>query len=131
MATKNSEKSVEQYKAHASAIEARADKAPVLLAEVLQQMGLSGPRVPAEHLKGQTITIYRAKPFQSSFNKDRNAWFCVFSYEPGGELFTTVLGGTAVVEILEAFAALGGDQPLTVTIDWVESGAFGGYYQLS
>lgn len=109
-----------------------ADKAqPALsLTKVLQEMGLSGPRVPAEQLVDTTFTILRGKPFQSSFQEDAHAWFCVCKAKDGGEVFTTVLGGQAVVDILDALVATGLTNPLEVTLRQVSGGRFGRYYVL-
>jgi len=102
----------------------------VSLAAMLQEMGLSGPRVPAEQLVDQTFTILRGKPFQSSYNEDAHAWFCVCQEQGGGDVFTTVLGGMAVVDILDALVATGMTNPLEVTLRLVVGGRFGRYYVL-
>jgi hypothetical protein len=109
-----------------------ADKAQpaVSLTKVLQEMGLSGPRVPADQLVDTTFTILRAKPFQSSFSEDAHAWFCVCQAKDDGEVFTTVLGGQAVVDILDALVATGMTNPLEVTLRQVSGGRFGRYYVL-
>lgn len=109
-----------------------ADKAQpaVSLAKILQEMGISGPRVPAEQLVDDTFVILRAKPFQSSFNEEAHAWFCVCQAKGGEEVFTTVLGGQAVVDILDALVSTGITNPLEVTLRQVAGGRFGRYYVL-
>ena len=111
-------------------IESSLDAKPVKLAEILEKMGLSGPRIPAADLVGKTFIIYRGRSFRSSFKDQENAWFCVCAMPKTGELFTVVLGGKAVVDILEALALDGWRQPLEVTLNEVKGGRYGKYYIL-
>lgn len=104
--------------------------APYPLSEILKKLGLSGPRVPAEQLVGQPFVILAAKTFGSAYDPRRHAYFCVCAYATTGETFTTVLGGWAVVDILDAVANSGFDQPLQVTLRQVEGGRYGRYYVL-
>ena len=117
---------------HRPALAYVADKAQpaVSLTKILQEMGLSGPRVPAEQLVDVTFTILRAKPFQSSFNEEAHAWFCVCQEKGSSEVITTVFGGQAVVDILDALVATGLTNPLEVTLRRVSGGRFGRYYVL-
>ena len=104
---------------------------PVIsLEKVLSEMGISGPRVAAEQLIDQTFVILRAKAFQSSFNEQAHAWFCVCKDKDTGDVFTTVLGGMAVVDILDALVTTGMRNPLEVTLRRVSGGRFGRYYVL-
>ena len=104
---------------------------PVIsLEKVLNEMGISGPRIAAEQLVDQTFIILRAKPFQSSFNEEAHAWFCVCKDKSTGVVFTTVLGGMAVVDILDALATTGMHNPLEVTLRKVAKGRYGRYYVL-
>jgi len=103
-------------------------KEPVELSTILAAMGLSGARIPAEELKDARFTILGAKAFQSSFQQDAHAYFCVCALEDTGEVITTVLGGQACVEILDALAAQHFDQPLKVTLRYKVGGAYSGYY---
>lgn len=115
---------------HEVAIVANQEKAPVVLAEYLQKMGLTGPRVAAQELIDHEFTILRAKPFASAFKEGAHAWFVVCRDALTDEVFTTVLGGAAIVEILDALANAGFDAPLTVTLKWVPGGKFNGYYTI-
>ncbi len=103
---------------------------PVLLAGILQEMGLSGPRIPASELVDRTFIITGAKPFESSFKGGEHAWFCVCVDPELGEVFTTVLGGLAVVDIIDALAKAGLSAPLQVTMRQVQGGRYGRYYVL-
>ncbi len=103
---------------------------PIVLADILKQMGLSGPRVPADQLVDTTFTILGAKQFASAFPGSDHAYFVVARSEATEETFTTVLGGQAVIDILDALVLAGFDQPLTVTLRWNEGGKFNGYYSL-
>lgn len=107
------------------------DEQPVVLATVLQEMGLAGPRIPAEQLKYKKFKIVRAKPFMSSYDESKQCYFCVIYLEGDSNPYTTVLGGGAVVDIIQAYIASGGKKPLMVMLDFIEGGRWGGYYQLS
>jgi len=122
---------VTPYDAHAAQIVADRDAEPLVIADVLKQMGLSGLRIPATELRGKTFTILRAKPFMSSFDASKDAWFCVILLPDDDDTYTTVLGGEAVVDILAAVAKAEYERPLQVTLEWIEGGRYGGYYQFS
>lgn len=109
-------------------IVADASAAPVVLADVLREMGMAGIPVKARELVGHTLIISRAKPFASSFDPTSDAWFVVARDLDTNNDVTTVLGGAAVVEILEAYANHGNGAPLQVKLAWNEGGSFSGYY---
>ncbi len=111
-------------------LEAPKDAKPVVLREVLEEMELIGPHVKAEDLKGQTFSIYKAQPFKSMGKKGGNAYFCHCLDQEKAEIFTTTLGGQAVVEMLELYFKHGPGAPIQVTLNWQEGGEFGGYYTL-
>ena len=102
----------------------------VSLTKLLNDMGLAGVRVPASELIDRKFLIIRAKPFQSAYNEEAHAWFCVCIDPDINEVFTTVLGGKAVVDILDALTATGIDNPLEVTLRQVMGGRYGRYYIL-
>jgi hypothetical protein len=102
----------------------------VSLTKLLNDMGLAGVRVPASELIDRKFLIVRAKPFQSAYNEEAHAWFCVCIDPDINEVFTTVLGGKAVVDILDALTATGIDNPLEVTLRQVKGGRYGKYYVL-
>jgi hypothetical protein len=102
----------------------------VSLTKLLNDMGLAGVRVPASELIDRKFMIIRAKPFQSAYNEEAHAWFCVCIDPDINEVFTTVLGGKAVVDILDALTATGIDNPLEVTLRQVKGGRYGKYYIL-
>jgi hypothetical protein len=102
----------------------------VSLTKLLNDMGLAGVRVPASELIDRKFLIIRAKPFQSAYNEEAHAWFCVCIDPDVNEVFTTVLGGKAVVDILDALTATGIDNPLEVTLRQVKGGRYGKYYVL-
>ena len=111
-------------------LESAKDEAPVILRAVLEEMDLIGPHVKAKDLVGQTFSIYRAGAFDSIGEKGGSAYFCHCVDLKNGEMFTTTLGGQAVVDLLELYFKHGPGSPIQVTLDWVESGAFGGYYTI-
>ena len=103
---------------------------PVKLAEILQKMGLSGPKIETAALVDHTFTITGGKSFPSSFQAGEHAYFVVARDEATGEVFTTTLGGMAVITILDALVAAGFDRPLTVTLRWNTGGKYSGYYTI-
>jgi hypothetical protein len=106
------------------------NKDVVELGSILQAMGLNGPRIPADELRDRSFVLLGCKAFQSSFQRDAHAYFCVCSDADTGEVFTTVLGGQACVDVIDALVAQEFDAPLKVTLRWSEGGAFQGYYTL-
>lgn len=111
-------------------LEAAKDAKPVKLRDTLEEMDLIGPHVKAEDLKGQTFSIYRAKPFASMGGQDERAYFCHCTDMQKAEIFTTTLGGRAVVELLELYFKHGPGAPIEVTLNWHEGGEYGGYYTI-
>ena len=127
------EKALEEYEAPPPdelGLEAAKDEAPVVLRTVLEDLDLIGPHVKAEDLKGETFSIYRASAFDSMGEKGGSAYFCHCVDLKNGEIFTTTLGGQAVVDLLELYFKHGPGSPIQVTLNWNESGAFGGYYTI-
>ena len=106
------------------------DKPALSLSRVLSEMGISAHRVTAEQLVDRTFTILRAKSFASRFQEGAHAYFCICQLQDGGELFATVLGGQAVVDVLDALFASGLTNPLEVRLREIEGGRFGHYYVL-
>lgn len=107
------------------------NKTPTLvLHNILEDLGLAGARIPAKELVDKTFTILRAKPFNSRFKGQAHAYFCVCGDTETGEMFSTVLGGMAIVELLDVYIQMGHVNPLTVTLRFVDQGAFNGYYTI-
>lgn len=111
-------------------IVADPDAKPIVLNDVLREMGMAGKPVKSRDLVDHTLIISRAKPFASSFDPTSDAWFVVALDVESGEQITTVLGGAAVVEVLDAYAQHGQGAPLQVVLRWNEGGSFSGYYTL-
>jgi len=111
-------------------LDAPMDQEPVVLRTVLEELNLIGPHVKAEELKGQTFTIYKAQPFASMGEKGGNAYFCHCTDMEKAEIFTTTLGGQAVVELLELYFVHGPGAPIQVTLNWNEGGEYGGYWTI-
>jgi len=111
-------------------IQADPNLKPLKLRDILDEVAPMGERKLAEDLIGCEFEIVRARPFVSRFPTQDHAWFVVGATVPNGELFNTVLGGSAVVEILDAWSKTGRSEPLVVTLGWVQGGRYGGYYVL-
>lgn len=103
---------------------------PLVWSEFAKSIGLRGTPISAQELIGRTFDILRAKQFESSFKEQSHAWYCVVRPVEQDELFSVVLGGGAIVEILDAFAKSGMDRPLRFSLGWKDGGKFSGYYTL-
>ncbi len=125
---KNKNQEVQVYEASGREIIADPGQAPVVLGDVLKQMGMRGIPISAKELVDQTFVILRAKQFESSFATQDHAWFCLVKLEGSDDLYQTVIGGGAGVEILDAYAQSENSAPLQITLRWNEGGRFGGYY---
>jgi hypothetical protein len=121
----NQPKSVQPW-----AIPINRELEPVEYTDLANQMGISGPRVPAENLVDTKFIIMGAKAYQSSFDEEKHVYFCVCKDVNTGEIFTTSLGGQAVVDILDACVAAKFEHPLAVTLRQVKGGSYGRYYTL-
>lgn len=106
------------------------DAEPIDMAALNAEMGLSGPRIPAESLVDTLFTILGAKAYQSSYDPEDHVYFCVCRNDKTGEMFTTSLGGSAVVDVLDSLSAAGVDRPLRVKLSQIESGSGRRYYVL-
>lgn len=105
-------------------------KTPVKWSDIKAAMGLAYEPIKAADLVDQSFVILRAKPFASSFKEQGKAYFCVVQIQPDGEKRQTVLGGSAVVEVLEALAERDFDTPIEFTLKFNDGGQFSGYYTL-
>lgn len=103
---------------------------PQTLQSVKEELGIPDVITPAAELVDTTFIIRSAKSFESSFQEGAHAFFCTCAYPETGEVFSTVLGGQAVVDILDAYVASGADNPLSVTLRKNEGGRYGRYYTL-
>jgi len=110
------------------AITTQADLEPLDWSQFAHQIGLRGTSITAEELVNKTFDITRAKRFESSFEGQDHAWFCIVKPVDQDEVFEVTLGGQAVVEILDAYAASGFSNPLRVKLTYKAGGKFKGYY---
>jgi len=110
------------------AIITQSDAQPLDWAQFAKQAGLRGTPVTAEELVNKTFDILRAKQFESSFEGQDHAWFCIVRPVEQDETFEVTLGGQAVVEVLDAYAKSGYNNPLRVKLSHKSGGKFKGYY---
>lgn len=111
------------------AIKTQGDMQPLDWSQFAKQAGLRGTPISAEDLTGKQFDILRAKRFESSFEGQDHAWFCIVRPVGQDELFETTLGGQAVVEVLDAYAESGLQNPLRVKLAFYPGkGKFKGYY---
>ena len=106
------------------------DDEPVVLANVLAEMGLSGPRMKAETIVDATFDIMRARAFPSAYEGQDHAYFVVGRMIETGQMFTVVLGGAAVVDTIDSYVRARRSNPLRVTLRYNEGGRYSGYYVL-
>lgn len=109
---------------------ATPNETPVVYGDFARANYLTGTPITAEELNGKTFDILRAKVFDSSFEGQDHAWYCVVRPVGETEIFAVTLGGQAVVETLDAFAATGETRPLRVKLVYKAGGKFNGYYTL-
>jgi hypothetical protein len=110
--------------------QANTNLGAVKLSDIMDSIAPMGQAIKAEDLAGEAFTIIRAKPYSSRFEGQDHAWFVVGAFYPDGDIFNTTLGGAAVVEVLDAWAAQGRAEPLVVKLVENEGGKYGRYYTL-
>jgi hypothetical protein len=110
------------------AITTQATEQPLDWSQFAKQAGLRGTPITAEDLVNKTFDIMRAKQFESSYEGQDHAWFCIVRPIDQDEVFEVTLGGQAVVEILDAYSKSGLQNPLRVRLTYKAGGKFKGYY---
>jgi len=101
---------------------------PMQWGEFARSHFLSGTPSTAEELAGKVFDILRAERFDSSFEGQNHAWFCVVRVVGETEVYSVTLGGQVVVPILDAYAGMGSTRPLRVKLTHKSGGKYGGYY---
>ena len=96
--------------------------------EVIERLELEPTMVKAVDLIDETFVILGGKQFPSSYENQDHAWYCVCEDLKQTERFAVVLGGQAVMKILDAMAASGFSNPLKVTLKQKTGGKYGRYY---
>jgi hypothetical protein len=102
----------------------------VVLADVLKSVGLTTAVTPTEELVGKTFIIQALKVFKGAFEGQDHCYFAICADIETGEIFNTTLGGSAVVEVLDALNAAGLNSPLVATLQQHMSVAGRKYYTL-
>ena len=96
--------------------------------EVIERLELEPVMVKAVDLVDETFIILGGKQFPSSYENQDHAWYCICEDLKKSERFAVVLGGRAVMKILDAMAASGFKNPLKVTLKQKHGGKYGRYY---
>ena len=126
--------------------------APVDWKTMREQFDPQGERVPAKELVDTKFTIVELHPVHSTLNAKLDHFYYCRCVDADGALFNTILGGQAVVEVLDSFDALraayveaegmgdpdrmaelkavGAMAPITVTLRYQKGGEYSGYYYL-
>lgn len=102
--------------------------APLSYVDMRRTLGIAGQPIAAKDLVGKTFVILRAQEFKSEFEKQDHAYYCTIKLVDDGELYSVVLGGGAMVDMLDAIADAGLAEPLKVTLRWKERGEDNSYY---
>jgi hypothetical protein len=110
-------------------IQTQQDQEPLDWSQFAKDAGLRGTPTTAEDMVNKTFDILHAKKFDSAYDGQDHAWFCIVRPVGQDENFEVTLGGQAVMEILDAYAAMGGTRPLRVKMTYKTGGKFKGYYQ--
>lgn len=104
---------------------------PVVLKQAMEEAGLAVEPTPAENLVDTEIVITGAKRFKSAYPDSKVDPYFVRGYvKESGEVFASVFGGQAVVEVIEAYIGTGSNRPLQCVLRENEGGQFGRYYTL-
>lgn len=102
--------------------------APIDLMGVLQEMKLVGPHVKPDTLIGDVFNIYGARRIESDMQEEGHYYFCKCLDPSTGEIFTTSLGGQAIMDLLDAIFTHGPGQPVQVKLGFLKQGKYDGYY---
>ena len=95
-----------------------------------EQLDIGVNVIPAAELVGQRFIILSAKPFESRFEGQEFAYFCVCTDLKRSEMWGTVLGGGQPVSFITDYIGKGAPAPLGVTLVEKEGGRYGKYYVL-
>ena len=98
--------------------------------EMKAGLGMPTVQIKAAELIGERFIIRRARAFVSSYQMGHTAYYCECVKVDDGEVFSTVLGGQGVVDLLDLYIGSGATSPLEVTLKLVKGGRFGKYYVL-
>lgn len=91
------------------------------LVQKYEEMAVNGTKIDAKELIDHEFAVVSLKEFAGEFGR---AYFAVITDE-FGQVFNTVLGGTVLMEELDAVKNL---LPLRATLRKTAGGQFGGYY---
>jgi len=104
------------------------DEKPQTLADLNKEYELTVLHQKAEVLVGETFTIFGMRKVPSDKPGPGYYYFCNCQDPKSKELFTTSLGGQALLDLLDKVIVKAVKQPFTVTLDFVKGGDYDGYY---
>lgn len=87
-----------------------------------------GEQIKTVKLIGRTFLVTKARWMKSTKGKGGHFYTVQAQDEETGELFSTLLGGVAVVKVIDTWMRQETRRPLRVTLREVEGGEFGRYY---
>jgi len=101
---------------------------PQTLEQLNKEYELTVLHQKAEVLVGETFTIFGMRKIPSDKPGPGYYYFCNCQDPESKELFTTSLGGQALIDMLDKVLAKQVKNPFTVTLDFVKGGDYDGYY---
>lgn len=102
--------------------------APLSYTDMRRTLGIAGQPIAAKDLVGKTFVIHRAQEFKSAFENTDHVYYCTVKLVDDAELYSVVLGGGALVDVLDAIADAGLAEPMKVTLRYKERGEDNSYY---
>lgn len=101
---------------------------PKSLAEINEQYGIEAPHQKAEDLVDETFAIMGLRRIASDMGLRGYYYFATCADPKSGEVFTTALGGTVLLDKLDALIQAGVAEPTIVTLRYRERGSDNSYY---
>ena len=89
-----------------------------------------GEQIKTRDLLGKPFLVLKARSMRSTKGKGGHFFAVQGQDEDTGELFRTLLGGVAVVKVIDVWIKQSSRRPLRVTLREVEGGEYGHYYVL-
>lgn len=109
-------------------------KAPMKAGDLPGNSPFEGEQIKAADLIGKSFLIIRVRRMTSTKGKKGGPdhfYLVQAKMLESGQVFSTLLGGVAVVQVIDAWTEVVNRGPLQVTLEQIEGGEFGKYYVLS
>ena len=110
--------------------EATEGAEPEAVADLPGMAPFEGEQIKTRELLGRPFLVMKARQMRSTKGKGGHFYAVQAKDEETGELFRTLLGGVAVVKVVDVWLRQSSRRPLRVTLREVEGGEYGHYYTL-